>query len=54
MKFAGAHYSNESKWLELKVGHQDSSPSNHHQGKIAYYDKPQLYADSLIAPLDVR
>ena len=36
--FTGAHSSNESQWFDLKIGHQDSSPSNGHQGDISYWD----------------
>ena len=36
MKSTGARSSNELQWLDLKIGHQDSSPSNVHQGNMPY------------------
>ena len=34
MKSTGAWSSNELQWLDLKVGHQESSPGNGHQGDM--------------------
>ena len=34
MKRTDARSPNELKWLDFKIGHQDSSPSKHHQGDI--------------------
>ena len=33
----GAQSSSELQWLNLKIGHQDSSPTNGHQGDMLYY-----------------
>ena len=38
MKSTGAWSSNELQWLDLKIGHQESSPSNGHQD-----DMPDSY-----------
>ena len=35
MKSTGARSSNELQWHDFKIGYQDSSPSNDHQGNIA-------------------
>ena len=34
MKSTGAQSSNELQWLDLKIEHQDSNPSNDHQADI--------------------
>ena len=34
----GARSSNELQWLDLKVGHQESSHSHNHQEDTSYYD----------------
>ena len=33
----GARSSNELQWLDLKIRHQDSSPSDDHQGDMPYF-----------------
>ena len=38
MKSTGARSSNELQWLELKIGHQDSSSSNGCQGDMPEWD----------------
>ena len=52
MKFTGAPSSSEWQWFDFKIGHQDSSSSNCHQGHLPYgivnvdenmYDKYFLY-----------
>ena len=38
MKIMGLWFSNEMQWFGLYIWHQDSSPSNIHQGDMPYYD----------------
>ena len=33
MEFTGVQSSNELQWLDLKIGHQDTSSSNENQGQ---------------------
>ena len=37
MKFTAAWSSNELQWLDLKIGHQASSPSNGHKVDMPYF-----------------
>ena len=36
MRSTGAQSSNESQWLDLKIGHQDRSTNYHYQGDMPY------------------
>ena len=36
---AGAQSPYELQWLDLKIGHQDSSPHNNHQGDMLYLEE---------------
>ena len=36
MKSTGDRSTNELQWLDLKIGHQGSSPSDGHQGDMTY------------------
>ena len=38
----GAWSSNELQLFELKIGHQDKSPINGHQGDMPYWWKPLI------------
>ena len=37
MKSTGAQSSNELEWLDLKIGRQNSGPSDGHKGDMHYY-----------------
>ena len=38
----GALSSNDLQWLDYKIGHQGSSPSNGHQGDTTYWSSTFL------------
>ena len=40
----------ELQWLDLKIGHQDNSPSNNHQSDMSYIEK-KLQLDIRLTPV---
>ena len=45
MESMGARSSNELQWFDLKIGHQEWTPSYIHQGNMPYYTKEWMMVE---------